>query len=296
MPHNCAPTAIRYRTKTLDGQRRLQAPGPRAPSDALESLFSTSRAALEPGSTAMPPYLDRATAEYMLYGEGATARNAFLHQLAEAHRPEQGHAAHGRQLYEDGNWRIPVGRSLDTLEDPISTVSQDSTWWNSDDNVEIFEMGFPYLPFFSNCVGYDSHMSIAKLMEEHPDCERPDIKSTIFLNQYPWGGQLTPFADTCVNKNWQPTSWDANAGKGAPGIPIGCFYEEVLLSPTPGKRWFEFATGDVLFTIPKEPIKYSDFRATEDGVFRWGRTPAISSVVGTEQSIDVLVLSGSAET
>ena len=54
----------------------------------------------------------------------------------------------------------------------------DSTWWaKAQDQQGVVFMALPYLPFFSNCRGYDNHVYISKLLENHPNCtRRPDIE------------------------------------------------------------------------------------------------------------------------
>jgi len=59
---------------------------------------------------------------------------------------------------------------LDIARDPISNVEQDITWWTDGDSEATDAMFFNYLPWFSNCEGYDSHMLISKLLEDHPGC------------------------------------------------------------------------------------------------------------------------------
>ena len=39
-------------------------------------------------------------------------------------------------------------------------------------NAGVDTLALPYLPFFSNCRGYDSHLYIHKLLEEHPFCAK----------------------------------------------------------------------------------------------------------------------------
>ncbi|RYY36585.1 hypothetical protein EON62_01650, partial [archaeon] len=57
------------------------------------------------------------------------------------------------------------GEHVNVSRDAYEKVVQDITWWAAGDvtggNVNAFEfLGLPYMPFFSNCDGYDSHMQV----------------------------------------------------------------------------------------------------------------------------------------
>ena len=63
----------------------------------------------------------------------------------------------------------------------------------------------PYLPFFSNCDGYDSHISMSRLLEEHPDCTQIEPKNKCPVRQNPFTKErdVFPLGDTCVGINMQ---------------------------------------------------------------------------------------------
>ena len=51
-------------------------------------------------------------------------------------------------------------------------------------------MMLPYLPYFSNCDGFDSYIPIWRLFE-HPDCELPEVPDpTAAIEQDIKGGDM----------------------------------------------------------------------------------------------------------
>lgn len=47
----------------------------------------------------------------------------------------------------------------------------------------------PWLPYFSNCDGYDSHVNFMRLIETHPDCiiTHDSYSGTQYVVQMPGG-------------------------------------------------------------------------------------------------------------
>ena len=91
--------------------------------------------------------------------------------------------------------------------DRPETQQLDVTWWDKADNrgpngAGLQIMALPYLPFFSNCRGYDSHVMIAKLLEDHPNCSRVAMQETEFVAQLWWQGPTgvaqRPTSDECT--------------------------------------------------------------------------------------------------
>jgi len=70
----------------------------------------------------------------------------------------------------------------DLVRDPTAAVEQDLTWWTIGDVDPIESIFLHYLPWFSNCEGYDSHILISKLLEDHPDCAMEPYGTTVFVN------------------------------------------------------------------------------------------------------------------
>ena len=111
------------------------------------------------------------------------------------------------------------------------------TYQKSDLNDPVFEgktlwqhdfLALPYLPYFSNCDGYDSHITISRLLEEHPDCEEVNYFQTVPVTDF---GSRHPVGDSCR------------------GIVLHCAYEEEVSEARTNLRWFEAAPGSTLFHI-----------------------------------------------
>lgn len=116
-----------------------------------------------------------------------------------------------------------VAALSDTTVDPFDLVSHDDSW--SHDFIAL-----PYLPFLSNCDGYDSHISLSRLLEEHPDCQRVDLDKTVPSNEYAFWGRH-PISDACL------------------GILLQCTYEETVTETRNNLRWFEASPKSKLFYI-----------------------------------------------
>jgi len=178
----------------------------------------------------------------------------------------------------------------DIIRDPGFLVEQDSTWWTASDAEEIEYLFLPYLPWFSNCEGYDSHISVAKLMEDHPACVRQPYGSTINVDPYFWNLQFDPVSDTCFDPLWTPPAdVRAAAGGQAPGVPMYCYFEENIFSLNPLARWFELDEGSAAFYMTKEPMEPERFEANEATGERWGRTDFLAALRNTERIIAVTV-------
>ncbi|CAM9243358.1 unnamed protein product, partial [Choristocarpus tenellus] len=143
----------------------------------------------------------------------------------------------------------------------------------------------PYMPYFSNCRGYDSHIPIYALLESS-ECSLPDDHdSSWWRYNYPvfpqeddvvYVGPLdvgqSPIADWCT-------------------YSIECQYEEDLENVDITPRWFEAATGDNIFYLIRESITWQDFTgraATRIGFEDAGTGAKINSLDATEGS-DVFV-------
>lgn len=165
------------------------------------------------------------------------------------------------------------------IADALTDVLRADTWWsnvlNGTDTIAL-----PYLPFFSNCRGFDSHIWIAKLLESHPDCEFVSYDSTVEVNEYPWKKKTIPNADKCII--------DYNVGTASleRGITLPCLYEEDLEAGADKTRWYEASAGTVLFYLTRDPMSADDFVGTssDDG---WGRTATINGYVGSDNLIPV---------
>lgn len=155
-------------------------------------------------------------------------------------------------------------------------TAQDSP--NNNPNATATESGFlglPYLPFFSNCKGSDSYISLSKLLETgkanyfidskikcfinmnliilhinswrclwcayiDPFCTLVPVGQTVAVSQYPWSGSLNPNSDYC---NTSTPAGPLNSQVGPyNGAIYECSFEEntaVLLAGV--IRWYRIS-------------------------------------------------------
>ena len=116
-----------------------------------------------------------------------------------------------------------VAKLSDPTLDPFELGNHVDNW--SHDFISL-----PYLPFLSNCDGYDSHISLSRLLEEHPDCETVDFEETMPTKEYAFWGK-NPVSDTCL------------------GVILQCTYEEKITETRNNLRWFEALPKSKLFYI-----------------------------------------------
>ncbi|GMH75260.1 hypothetical protein TL16_g06700 [Triparma laevis f. inornata] len=185
------------------------------------------------------------------------------------------------------------------VRDPVALVGKTSLWWNSGDQTP-YEIGgtgperfdfltLPYLPFFSNCDGYDSYMSISRLIEEHPDCEYVHYDDTLYVSPYPWQQLLNPESDRCQvfisdSERFDVVTGEELTTRTERGVYIDCKFEESIDTAAGGLRWYEAEADTVMYRMTKEPLDLQrNFEAGmhEDGVTileRWGRRKELSDL------------------
>jgi hypothetical protein len=132
---------------------------------------------------------------------------------------------------------------------------------------EFTKMMLPYLPYFSNCDGFDSYIPIWRLFE-HPDCALPDVPDpTAAIEQDIKGGDMVrtdprrkipmfPHQDDVIGVQGlgfnQPVADICNFG-------TTCTYEEDLIQPEVNERWFEAPSGTGLFGIVRSPFAVTEY-------------------------------------
>ncbi|CAE7685523.1 unnamed protein product [Symbiodinium sp. KB8] len=201
------------------------------------------------------------------------------------------------QQIEDQAQEIAYERAqMDIMRDPVVLVEPDQSWFeriSAEGPVSLVSL--PYFPFFSNCEGYGSFMSTSKVMEGNPDCFYIDYSSTVNVDQYPWNGQFTPLSDYCEDVNHIPVPDEdgviTEEAAEKPGTPLYCYFEEDIYQPNPLPRWFEVEAETELWQMNKFPISYFDWVGEDIG--EWGRTAAMSGLLGTEEIVPAVVAAGS---
>ena len=186
----------------------------------------------------------------------------------------------------------------DVAQDPADWVTRDTAWWGNEEglNAQSTFVALPYLPFFSNCDGYDSHLLFAKLTEANPLCSLVDAANTVtadalFFAKSPM--TLTPRADICNDPSWaQPVG--APQAKN-PGLPLYCTYEEDIFVRANTPRWFEMTVGSTLFWMTASPVAQGDF-VGQSGDPGWGQGAVLSALTsqppGQLGLVPVTVVSG----
>nr|CCA19102.1 conserved hypothetical protein [Albugo laibachii Nc14] len=182
-------------------------------------------------------------------------------------RTTQQEALDGKRFLDDhsGSQRVLPTEyfGLNPVKDAIGNIQHTDNWWDTHLNESSY-MTIPYLPFFSNCRGYGSHVSISKLVESHPDCKLVPYNQTIFVDQYPWEKQLIPVADTCLL---------VDKAKKERGISLDCIFDENLEGGASLTRWKDHSVNPHM----------------ESNLLDWGRSSQISKLIGSGDLIAVQV-------
>ena len=186
-------------------------------------------------------------------------------------------------LHVDYRTRPPA----DIVRDPLATVERDVTWWTYADvngynaEGEAFDhIMLPYLPFFSNCDGYDSHVDLAALTETHPDCTYLPPSETVPVLGFIFQFQLFPKGDTCSDTTWVPGA--ASSPTTNPGVPLYCTYEENIFVTAPKNRWYELPAGSTLFYVTGTAAANSEFTGSAASGDFWGRNAYTQDIADSD--------------
>ena len=76
-----------------------------------------------------------------------------------------------------------------SVEDKNIFIPSSIYWGNLD------QLYLPYLPYFSNCEGYDSFIPIFSILEQNSKCQHISLDETIPIEQFKFGA--IPRADSC---------------------------------------------------------------------------------------------------
>ena len=215
-----------------------------------------------------------------------------------------------------------VRAPLDVLRATLASVEFDATWWATGDETGGSPKGFtaialPYIPWLSNCDGYDSHIGIAQLMEQHPMCNLVPFADTVPVSQYPWTGALYPIGDTCADAGAPPTIPPASPGAvsvalaaasvaspiAPPGVPVWCTYDEDIFTPPTQPRWLDADPDTILWRMTREPAPaaviegdYGPAPAMDPvPAMLWGRNTFVNNLLmnAADTLVPVIVTSGS---
>jgi hypothetical protein len=185
-----------------------------------------------------------------------------------------------------------------TYEYTVNGDVADSDIMSENENTFLY---MPWLPYFSNCDGYDSHMNFMRLIETHPDCivSQSTYANTQYVVQMPLSQDFTfaaPVSDECVHPAPSPVPpYRDPVTQYAQGIEIQCTYEENAESVGNAPRWFELGSEAVPFYLTKYPIPPSDFetdwrtKRTPTTDPRWGRSYRLRQQKDGERVLPVVV-------
>jgi len=157
--------------------------------------------------------------------------------------------------------------ALYAIPDDPDVVTVPDNWWDagpipSDDN-PVYETGpnnpfvyMPYFPFFSNCRGYDSHISIAKFLETHPDCNNENVRygEVVPTEKYPEGTNMLNWisrSDRC-RYDFEGRTGDGSLNRR--GAILECEFEEDVQLASGNARWFEAPAESELFYLTRFPF------------------------------------------
>lgn len=191
------------------------------------------------------------------------------------------------------------------IRDSFEDVARSELWWNAKNkgigntHNDLYSfLALPYFPFFSNCDGYDSHMSITRLLEEHPDCQIVEWNNTKAVSPYPWNDALSSLSDVCRQRVLESRFQNGEISEEMyRGIDLSCLYEEEVEFPSRRTRWFESDPETTLFYITRQPTPAEHFQSHthidpdngKEGKYSWGRTPELDSIRESYKLIPVVV-------
>jgi len=174
-----------------------------------------------------------------------------------------------------------VGRRDECVPDSYSTVYHSEDWWMNDPtpttpdvDSKFSALALPYFPFFSSCDGFDSHLSLSKLLEEHEDCTVLRHNETNQVSQFAITTDNFPKGDYCL-ATFPPLSALDPLKEGA---ALHCIFEEQVDSASDRIRWYESKPEDTLFYITQDSVPshmfVARYSAINNNLFtsrRWGR-------------------------
>jgi hypothetical protein len=130
----------------------------------------------------------------------------------------------------------------------------------------------PWIPYVSNCYGFDSYIYWPQLLEDDVECKITDYSLSLdpsrsLYPNLPRIDQIRPvqafdvidfstaIADSCARS-------------------IKCFYEEQLTVLTPLPRWMEVDSGGSLFQLLQVPVSFRQFQSYYDTLTAYLTEPA----------------------
>lgn len=138
----------------------------------------------------------------------------------------------------------------------------------------------PFLPYFSNCREFDSHVPLWAVVESASQCQLPGATEEYPADWYRRGIPPLPHQDDVkaigpsdFMKFYPVADWCERK--------LHCAFEEDLTKPDVTPRWFEADSGTALFSIIRDPINYYEYTGRSTSII--GRNDA-----GGQRYIDTI--------
>jgi hypothetical protein len=123
----------------------------------------------------------------------------------------------------------------------------------------------PYLPFFSQCNEFDSHIPLWALLESSSNCQLPDVSDDFPSDWWrrkmpplPHKDDIQPIGPMDYAKFYPVADWCERV--------LHCTFDEDLAKPDTTPRWFEAETETALFSIIRDPIDYFQYTGRDSTV------------------------------
>ena len=161
----------------------------------------------------------------------------------------------------------------------IAGVSvSDSAFWPVVDQIEHSFYVLPYLPYFSACRGFDSHIPLFMLLESQEHC------NLVPYNRTSWVNQWDPFNT--------PTAVEIDGAMDSCSQLIQCVYEEEIDKVSPVPRWFEQQEGFALFHLTRDAHPYDHYAEAYSGENTDDGLRFFTSMIDTSRAVPVYIAPG----
>lgn len=161
-------------------------------------------------------------------------------------------------------WAMPTSSEEETLEKiKIYRETFHEMYRSVADDSLVFQFSkviLPYLPYFSNCKGYDSYIPIFEILE-NDKCELPEL--TLDYEEYGtnwWRREFPPFPHQDDITHVGPADVGKHPIADWCELTVQCAYEEVLGQADVTPRWFEAPNKETLFHILREPVTLAQYQ------------------------------------
>lgn len=162
----------------------------------------------------------------------------------------------------------------------VAGVSMSSdTFWPVVNQIEHSFYVMPYLPYFSSCRGFDSHIPLFMLLESQEHC------NLVAYNKTSWINQWDPFS--------APNAIEIDSSMDSCSQLVQCSFEEEIDKVSPVPRWFEQPAGFELFYLTRDAQPYDRYAEAYSGGNMNAGLRYFTSMIDTSKAVPVSVSAGS---